>query len=337
MNVGPVVELLSTVAPALAADPGLLPNLTAGLASDVASRAASSGAGRQDIGQTIERTCAGYALATVAVLLGYVVAALVRGSPNPLVITRGVHGRASISNLQLLFFTLAVVWVVVAFLTWTGELADLSGDIVVLLGIGAAGTAGGKIAAVAKKRLDSENWAWLVHKGWIKESIESGSNDRKPAFGDLLQSGDEFDISKFQLFVFSLLVVVALVYFAAHGADVADFADFRIPNAYLALIGLSQVAYIGGKAVGPSTVGDLDKKLTAVRGLETKFVKAVETKWSDSDSGAERSLEVARNAEPNKYYDYRMRAKEAAIMVRELTGKDVGDAQIEPTLVCLTA
>jgi len=278
------------------------------------------------------RSLLGFVIATVAVLLAYGVAAWARKSLNVLVITQGVHARASLSNLQLLFFTLAVLWVVVAFLTWTGELAGLSGDVVVLLGIGATGTAGGKVAAVAKGRLDFENWAWLVRKAWIKESIQRGTSDRKPEFGDLLRSGGDFDISKFQLFAFSLIVGAALIYFAAHGADVTDFAEFEIPGAYLSLLGLSQAAYIGGKAVSPNVVGDLNKKLTEVRRLELDFVTAVEVEWSRLDSSANRSLETARAAKPESYRAYRAAAEEAAIMVQELTGNTVADTTIEPSI-----
>ena len=184
----------------------------------------------------MERDIAGYIAPTLAVAIAYLVAASARKSAqgkwawNILVITQGVHARASLSKLQFFFFTLAVLWVVVAVLAWTGQLAGLSSDVVVLLGIGAAGTAGGKVTAIAKNRLGFDNWAWLVRKGWIKESVERGANTRKPEFGDLLRSGGEFDISKFQLFVFSFVVGVALIYFAAHGAEVQDFSKFEIPG-----------------------------------------------------------------------------------------------------------
>ena len=286
----------------------------------------------------MERDVAGFVAATLAVVIAYAVAASARKSANGkwvwniLVITQGVHARASLSKLQFFFFTLAVLWVVVAVLTWTGQLAGLSGDIVVLLGIGAAGTAGGKITAIAKNRLGFDNWAWLVRKGWIKESIERGANTRKPEFGDLLRSGGEFDISKFQLVVFSLVVGAALIYFTAYGAEVEDFSAFEIPAEYLGLIGLSQVAYIGGKAVGPSTKADLDKKLTEVRNLETDFVKAVEKSWSQPDSRNDRSLDAVRAAAPQEYRTYRMRAEEAATMVGECIGNPVSDTSIEPTV-----
>ena len=279
----------------------------------------------------MERSWEGYVLATLAVVAFYVVAACVRGSANPLVITQGAHARSSLSKLQLLFFTLAVLWVAVALLAWTHKLAGLSADVVVLLGIGAAGTTGGKLTAIAKRRLDFDNWAWLVRKGWIVKSIEPGPNDRKPEFGDLLRTGDEFDIGKFQLFAFSLVVGAALIYFAAYGADVRCLSEFEIPGEYLSLIGLSQVAYIGGKAVNPSTVTDLNKKLTKVRGLETEFLKAVERSWSEAAAAADRSLDAARSAAPEEYRAYKAEAEEAATMVGECIGKPVA-ASVEPTI-----
>ena len=286
----------------------------------------------------MERDIEGFIAATLAVVIAYAIAASTRKSVegkwtwNILVITQGVHARASLSKLQFFFFTLAVLWVVVAVLTWTGKLVGLSGDVVLLLGIGAAGTAGGKITAIAKNRLGFDNWAWLVRKGWIKESVERGSNTRKPEFGDLLRSGGEFDISKFQLFVFSLVVGAALIYFAAYGTEVQDFSKFKIPGEFLSLIGLSQVTYIGGKAVAPSTKTDLDKKLNEVRTLETDFVKAVEKSWSQPDSGGDQSLDAARAAAPEEYRTHRMRAEEAAMMVGECTGNPVRETSIEPTV-----
>ena len=332
MTAGAVVEYaLMVLASAAPWDPALLVSVGVAAASDLASNDVLT-AGPAGTDTTATRSPLGFVLATVAVLLAYGVAAWARKSFNVLVITQGVHARASLSNLQLLFFTLAVLWVVVAFLTWTGGLAELSGDVVVLLGIGATGTAGGKVAAVAKGRLDFENWAWLIRKRWIKESIQRGPNDRKPEFGDLLRTGGDFDISKFQLFAFSLVVGSALVYFAAHGADVTKLAEFQIPGAYLSLIGLSQVTYIGGKAVGPNTVGELNRKLAEVRHLESDFIKAVETEWSRREPAADRSLDAARAAKPESYRAYRIAAEEAATMVSERTGNVVADASIEPNI-----
>lgn len=285
----------------------------------------------------MERSIAGYLVATAVVVSAYIVAACVRKacsgnwSWNILVITQGVHPRASLSKLQMFFFTMVVLWVVTAVLVWTGKLTGLSDDVVVLLGVGAAGTVGGKITAMAKGRLSFENWAWLVRKGWIRESIEPESSSRNPEFGDLLRSGGEFDVSKFQLLVFSVAIGAALIYFAAHGEKVGDLSNFDIPGAYLSLIGLSQAVYVGGKAIGPATRGELGAKLNEVRRLETEFVKAVDKSWAESDPAGERNLNTARAAAPEAYRAYRLRAEEAATMVGACIGGTVGEANIEPS------
>ena len=324
-----LIEHLLVGVPALFIDMWHLANLDAATVTDLVTDSASSTTEHLDTEQTISSRTLGYILATGAVLIAYCVGGIVKGSPNILVITQGVHARASLSKLQLFFFTLLVLWIVVATLTWSHKLADLSGDLILLLGIGVAGTAGGKLTAVSKNRLDFENWSWLMQKGWIKESIERESIDRRPEFRDLLHSDGEFDISKFQLLVFSFVVGIALLYFVCHGNSVADF---EIPDAYLALLGLSQAAYVGGKGFGPRTVGDLNKVLIDIRRLEREFVIAVEQEWSSSDETIEPSLEAAIRADPKAYREYRMRAEEAATMVGERIGKPIEETNIEPSI-----
>ena len=281
----------------------------------------------------------GYLVPTAAVAIAYFVAAWSRRASggqwswNVLAITQGLHARASLSKLQLFFFTLVVLWVVVYLFIKTQQLTGLSSDVLVLLGIGAAGTAGGKVTALAKRRLTFENWAWLIGKGWIKESIEPEASARKPEFRDLLRSGNEFDISKFQLLIFSLVIGAALIYFAtSSGADSQTISTFAVPTEYLGLIGLSQVVYIGGKAVEPNTKGELDKKLNEVRDLEKTFVNQVAKKWTESGATADRTLNGARVAASDEYNTYRLRAQEAATMVGERIGTTVNGLSIEPAI-----
>ncbi len=284
----------------------------------------------------MERGMVGYLVATAAVVVAYSISAWVRSdsggkwSWNVLVITQGVHPRASLSKLQLFFFSLVVLWVVVAFLIWTGKLTGLSNDVLILLGIGAVGTAGGKATAIAKTRLTFENWAWIKKKGWIEESIEREDKTRKPIIGDLLNSRGEFDITKFQLLVFSLVVGAALIYFAALGDLPQDLSAYKIPQEYLGLIGLAQVVYIGGKAVAPNTKGDLDAKLNEVRGLETKFVDAVALAWKAAGANAVRTEDGAKAAATSEYNAYLLKAEEAATMVGDRTGTTISDAKIKP-------
>ena len=71
----------------------------------------------------MERDDSGFIAATLAVVIAFAVAAWARKSAegkwtwNVLVITQGVHARASLSKLQFFVFTLAVLWEVVAVLT----------------------------------------------------------------------------------------------------------------------------------------------------------------------------------------------------------------------------
>ena len=68
----------------------------------------------------MERELFGYLAATAAVAIGYIDRRVGPVGPaggqwswNVLAITQGVHARASLSKLQLFFFTLVVLWVVV--------------------------------------------------------------------------------------------------------------------------------------------------------------------------------------------------------------------------------
>ena len=89
-----------------------------------------------------------------------------------------------------------------------------------------------------------------------------------------MTTGGLFDIYRFQSFTFNVVVAVALLVSGFTG-----LAEFTIPAGLLALLGLSQVAYVGGKAVTPK-VADLDQALTKAREAEESFKKAVSDKRS---------------------------------------------------------
>ena len=145
---------------------------------------------------------------------------------------------------------------------------------------------------------------------------------------------NEFDISKFQLLVFQFGGWSGANLFRGQqwSRCAQDFSAYEIPAEYLGLIGLSQVVYIGGKAVGPNTKGDLDKKLNEVRDMETMFVNAVARTWNESGATADRTLGGAKNAALDEYNAYRLRAAEAATMVGECIGTTVNESSIEPAI-----
>jgi hypothetical protein len=256
------------------------------------------------------------------VVIFYILAAITRRNTdvqgniyNPLVITAGVFGRASLSNLQLFYFSLIVLWILVYNLVHEKGLVNLSTDVLVLLGIGAAGTAGAKLTAVVRDRLSYENWAWLKHKGWIEKDI--GRARRPPQWTDLLTSQDAFDVSKFQTLFVSFSVGVALL-MEGFGQP-SGAATFEIPEGLLGLLGLSQGINVTNKAISPSPNAELDKLLNEVRELESKFVAKVAEQWGASPPSPA-DLDAAKKAARPEYDAYLHAAKRAAVMVQERIG-----------------
>jgi len=152
---------------------------------------------------------------TILVLLYYAISRMVPLNKfgqcrlNPLVLTAGAFGRGSLSKLQVFGFSLTVFWLLLYQLFAMGELQELPTDVLTLLGISAAGAGAGKITALTRKRLSFENWSWLKQKNWIEDSVEKPA---KPArLRDLVTSDDEFDVYKFQMLAFSIVVGVALI------------------------------------------------------------------------------------------------------------------------------
>lgn len=275
-------------------------------------------------------------VATVVVALSYVLAAVSRPpSPdggwrgNPLAITAGVTGRASLSNLQVFYFSLIVFWLLAYLVVKMDKLVDLSPDILILLGIGAAGTAGAKVTAIARKRLSSEDWAWLKRKNWISQDIERAR--RPPQWTDLITSGADFDVYKFQTLVVSFIVGIALVAAGVTVTDPNDLKEFTIPANLLGLLGLSQVAYVGGKAIGPATNANLKTQLDKLRKLERDFIAAVANEWKDT-APPQADMAAAIKAAPAEYNAYLTAAKETAVMVQERIGAVQPTTHIAPDL-----
>jgi hypothetical protein len=205
-------------------------------------------------------------------------------SLDPVQITANPYGRASLAKLQIFLFSMIVFGLLLFFQLRTSTLPALSTDIMLLMGISAVGATGGKITHVAKRRLRFDNWTWLRRKGWLPEKGEVAPRAR---WSELFLDGDtkEFDPYSFQMAVFSFVVAVALV-----RTSLSDFGSFKIPNELLALLGLSQVVFIGGKAVEKSAYNELDAKLDDVRAKEEAVRVAARTVPNDP------AMQTARDA-----------------------------------------
>jgi hypothetical protein len=168
---------------------------------------------------------------------------------GPVSMTAGVDGRGSISRLQILFFTLIVAGLLVFVLLRIGYLGELSESVLYLLGIAGAGTLAAKQTSVVRRRLDPQNWAWLLRTGWRPPKHE-------PGVADLVMENGEFDIYRFQILVFSFIVGLSLLFTGLFG-----LATFELPDSMLVLLGLSQAVYVGGKAVTKPQVNELNKQI----------------------------------------------------------------------------
>ena len=211
-------------------------------------------------------------MAVFAVALSYLAAAFALSrvpqrtfSLDPIVITAGWDGTGSPAKIQVLFFSLIVIGLLTYILCRAGLLSDLSVTILLLLGISSVGALAARATDIDKHRLGYENWAWLVRKGWLP--IEGFAGLRRPRWGDLFTVQGEFDVSRFQVIIFSLVVGLALLQIG-----LTDLATFSVPEALLGLIGLSQVTYVFGKVVGKDDVKELDRAITDLRTLENAFV-----------------------------------------------------------------
>ncbi|MDR3631985.1 MAG: hypothetical protein P4L42_16825 [Desulfocapsaceae bacterium] len=261
-----------------------------------------------------------FGVALAAVVLAYLIAVLALGKVgkhyvfDPVYLTSGFNDSASLSQFQIFSFTLLVLGLLVFILMRTSVLSDISSDVLLLLGISAAGTTGSKITGIKKNRLSFDNWSWLRNNKWLT-AYEPGLGKTPDAgrakWSDLLKTNGSFDIYSFQLATFSFLVGVALL-----KSDISTLATFHIPQNLLALLGLSNGVYVVGKAISPNSIGELDDKLEALRAAESAWISQVADTVKDCPK--EEKQQKAIGLAPDKYQAYIGTAREAAFMLKSL-------------------
>ena len=214
-------------------------------------------------------------LAALCVFGGYLVAALAFRPTrpehwasyfNPIPITAGMDGKASLGKLQILMFSLIVFGLITYFLLKTGLLTDISSTVLLLLGIAGVGSTVAKGADVSRTTLTPENRAWLLRKRWLPSSANPSANDAH--WRDLFSTDGEFDVYRYQSFIFSLAVGSALII-----GGVTQLSSFEIPQTLLGILGLSQVVYIGGKLVTPTSMADLNKLIGDLERQKRSFAR----------------------------------------------------------------
>ncbi|MEO7494810.1 MAG: hypothetical protein ABIT83_27130 [Massilia sp.] len=158
----------------------------------------------------------------------------------------GCNGQSSLSQLQMLVFTLIVATLL--FYQWlrTGLLQEISTDLLYLIGISTAGAAGSQLASSVKKDLDPPIYRYVQELGWFTAPL-ADPNAKGHASG-LLMTNKRFDIYKFQMLVFTFVIAA---YVIASGAN--ELGNIQISATLLTLMGMSQGAYIGGRAADSLT------------------------------------------------------------------------------------
>ncbi len=198
---------------------------------------------------------------------------------NPVVMTSGSYGKASVSRLQLLWFTIIVMSLLIYLFSLTGDLSDLPGSILGLLGISASGTVASGIAGNSINRLSFQNWQWLNEQGWLTEAKNYGSPEAKKGlakdFGHnsrlrdlLLDENGVVNVYKFQLLFTSFIVGVFLILSGG-----SNLRGFRLPENFPELLGISNMFYVFGRFVQPTGFAELNGKISLLIEKESELKK----------------------------------------------------------------
>jgi len=265
------------------------------------------------------------AVALISVFGAYALLAAMAGSANPVQLTAGVYGKASLSRLQVFGFTLLVGGMVIYSWCRTGLILEISEDLLLLMGISAAGAAGGKLTAVRKKRPRADVRAYLARKRWLREASASGEPAR---VADLVLTDNRLNVYKMQMAVFSVIVAVVLL-----TAGIGESGVIDIPDTYLALIGLGQGVYVAGKAISESDIADFETRIQNLRDKEQTYLgtqgavlPTPGTTWPAFRSAALDS--PARTA----FQAYETAVEEARTLVTELYGIRIEDDRLLPVV-----
>lgn len=242
---------------------------------------------------------------------------------NPIPITAGMDGKASLGKLQVLMFSLIVFGLITYFLLRTGVLSDISSTVLLLLGITGVGSTVAKGADISRTTITPENRAWLLRKQWLPSTRNPAPADAH--WRDLFTTEGEFDVYRYQSFIFSLAVGGALII-----GGVTQLSSFEIPQTLLGILGLSQVVYIGGKLVTPTSMADLNKSIADLRAAEAKFRSAAITANNGVlPASTQEAIVPASQAAYDAYFTL---ATDVATLFTAQTGLDVPPEKLRPSL-----
>jgi len=162
-----------------------------------------------------------------------------------------------------------------------------------------------------------------MRKQWLPSTRTPANID--PHWRDLFTTDGEFDVYRYQSFIFSLVVGGALII-----GGVAQLSSFEIPTTLLGILGLSQVVYIGGKVVTPTSMADLNKSIGDLRDAEKKFrTSAITANNGILPATVQQGITPGSQA---AYDSYMTLATDVATLFTAQTGLDVAPEKLQPSL-----
>jgi hypothetical protein len=150
----------------------------------------------------------------------------------------------SLSLFQVFLWTVITVWGLMYVFTITGNLLSLTQEMLWLLGIAGAGSIAARWIAASTPGGSTSRAAGAAPE--VVTPIPGATIPPPPVeFWQILSTNGRFDLLKLQIFVFTLMVAVYVIW------RIADTGVFPVLDSNtLLLLGVSQGVYIGGKMAG---------------------------------------------------------------------------------------
>lgn len=229
---------------------------------------------------------------------------------NPFEVARSISGGTSLSNLQLLAFSLVFFWILLFTLLRTGSPADIPINYMWLLGIVGIGSVTTWSVARRQSQLGSDDLAWLTQRGWTRD---------ESVLAALLTRNGEFDPSRLQALAFGSIVLFLLIH-----STLIDVTTISIPDGLLGLLLASQAVYVGGRWVKPDQPKDMDAEFAGLRDIIDTARKAEFTLIAKLPAGTkpEQAAGILQSVAPVEYADYVGKLAKAADKFEDLMQAD---------------
>lgn len=184
---------------------------------------------------------------------------------DPALVSASDYGTASLANLQILWFTLIVTWLITNGWLMTGELLNPSSSLLGLLGISGGVNVLGKSIGINQQRIPLPQWNWLVEHRFLKRACDVDPF-HVAQWRDFVNNAGVLDPSRYQLLIFGFLIGITLLL-----GDPAALETYQVPSFFIALQGVSGSLYLFGKAASSNGKDEFQAQLEAwmQRGIQS--------------------------------------------------------------------